>query len=152
RIIRVPILLRPSGRARRMAPAAPWRSGAVKRLTILAVLTACAALAPLAAGPEAGPDLAHDEAVLRDAPAGLDGPALPDFFRQRPLSAADRERLAGLVADLGSDDFGKREAATRDLLLAGRAALPFLKPALAADDLEVSRRAREVVQAIESGH
>src|SRR5262249_46223025 len=89
------------------------------------------------------------EKQLKDAGLPTDGPGLLDFFRKRTLSNADQEKLQTLVRQLGDDTFRAREQATRELVKIGRAALPFLRPALTDPDAEVARRARHCVKAIE---
>jgi hypothetical protein len=62
---------------------------------------------------------------------------------------APAPNLPRLVADLGSDDFARREQATRALDALGAPALDELRRAAAGDDAEVRRRARELVEKIE---
>jgi hypothetical protein len=60
----------------------------------------------------------------------------------RPPAAPDAGKARGWIADLGSDDFGRREAASRELAKLGAAAKPLLRGALkTSPDLEVRRRA-----------
>ena len=58
-------------------------------------------------------------------------------------------RVADLIAQLGSDRYAEREEAARALDAVGPAALPGLRAAAHGDDPEVSRRAAELVAAIE---
>jgi HEAT repeat protein len=92
-----------------------------------------------------------DEALLKGAALGVDGPALLEFFRKRTVSPADEKRAAGLVADLGHTDYPVREKATRQLKALGPAALPALRRAAQSDDAEVKRRARDCLGSIEAG-
>src|SRR5262245_47864735 len=62
---------------------------------------------------------------------------------------APAPNLPRLVADLGSDDFARREQATRAPDALGAPALDELRRAAAGDDAEVRRRARELVERIE---
>lgn len=70
--------------------------------------------------------------------------ALPREVDGRPAT----ERIARLVAQLGDDDFAVREAAGEELAEIGEGALVALRGAVAAEDLEVRRRAEDVVQTI----
>ncbi len=92
-----------------------------------------------------------DEALLREHRVGTDGPALLAFFRERTLTEADRERLADLVRQLGSDDFAQREKASAALVARGTPAVPFLRPAATSTDAEVARRARACLEEIDRG-
>src|SRR5688572_24062329 len=62
--------------------------------------------------------------------------------------ALDDETLKRLVRELGDNNFAVREAASQRLRDIGQPALQALKRAAAADNLEVSRRAEKLVQAI----
>lgn len=53
--------------------------------------------------------------------------------------------LAAVVSQLGAPQFARREAASRDLVEAGLAALPALSTAVRSDDLEVASRGVEVL-------
>jgi hypothetical protein len=57
-----------------------------------------------------------------------------------------KEQIAGWVKQLGADDFTTREEATKRLWQAGEAAEAALQEALASDDAEVKRRARELLE------
>jgi WD40 repeat protein len=67
-----------------------------------------------------------------------------------PGQKAGPAQIARLVEQLGDDDFGTREAATRRLKEIGEPALASLHKAMASKDLEVRRRAREIVSVIEN--
>jgi hypothetical protein len=95
--------------------------------------------------------LASDEKLLRDAGLGTDAGALLDFFRKRTLTEADRDRLTATVRLLGDKSFRARERASAELISAGRAALPFLRPAQLDPDREVARRASRCIEEIERG-
>jgi HEAT repeat protein len=92
-----------------------------------------------------------DEALLREARVSTDGPGLLAFFRDRSLGEADRQRLADLVRQLGSDDFDQREKASTALIARGPLAIPFLRQAIASTDTEVARRARFALEEIDHG-
>ncbi len=62
---------------------------------------------------------------------------------------AEAERVARLIAQLGSSQFAEREAATRALAALGPAALDGLRRAAQADDAEVRRRAQKLLRGVE---
>jgi HEAT repeat protein len=94
-------------------------------------------------------DTARHEATLKQAGLGTDGPALLHFFRKRTPTAEDQKRLAEAMRHLGDGEFEVREKASQQLITAGRAALPLIRPALDDPDAEVVRRARECLETIE---
>jgi len=89
-----------------------------------------------------------DEKTLREAGVGTDGPALVALLRRHILAETDQLRLRQLVAQLGDDVYATREKAAAELRLAGRKAVPFLRPALEDKDPERARRARDCLDAI----
>jgi hypothetical protein len=90
------------------------------------------------------------EQTLTASGVKTDTPALLDFFRKRTLADAERERLARLVQQLGADQFSERVSAQETLIKAGRKAVALLTPAVRDPDLEIARRARQCLQAIEA--
>src|SRR5262249_51061964 len=66
-----------------------------------------------------------------------------------PLLADESANVGRLVAQPGSYDFAEREAAARALESVGPAALPELRQAAAGQDLEVRRRAVDLVRRLE---
>src|SRR5688500_12442225 len=94
-------------------------------------------------------ETARHEATLKQAGVGTDGATLVAFFRKRTPNDEERKRLAEARRQLGDEDFETREKASRDLIAAGRAALPLLRPAFKSEDVEVVRRARACVDEIE---
>jgi hypothetical protein len=120
-----------------------------KTLCVIAVIIA--AVSRTARAVETDADLADAEKTLREAKIAVDGPGLLKFFQQRTFSDAGRKKLADTVRLLGDRTFRVRRQASRDLLTAGRPALPFLKPARRDPDLEIARRAEQLVNHIESG-
>jgi hypothetical protein len=117
------------------------------RTTLLAL--GLAVLAAASARGEPGFDTAEDEKLLHDAGIATDAGGLLSFLRARTPSPADQARLTTRVGDLGSEAFTERERASRELVQAGRFALPLLRPALGSPDLEVARRAARCVEEIE---
>ncbi|MHC4778023.1 MAG: hypothetical protein ACYTFG_05530 [Planctomycetota bacterium] len=59
-----------------------------------------------------------------------------------------RERIAGLVARLGSESWKEREEASKELAAIGEAAVPALQKALESGDPEVAGRAEECLRQI----
>ncbi len=100
-------------------------------------------------GPASKPIVADpDAAALRGAGIQTDDASLLNFFRQRTPSRDGEARLQALVRQLGDRSFRKRQQASATLLSAGRAALPFLLPALHDHDPEIAARARRCIQAL----
>jgi hypothetical protein len=95
------------------------------------------------------PDFAYAERALRKIGTATDGNGLLTFIRANTLNEAKRKDLAAKVRALGSADFTEREKATQDLVALGRAALPYLRPAVDDPDLETSRRARRCIEQIQ---
>jgi hypothetical protein len=98
---------------------------------------------------EPDPEVAYAERALKEDGLPTDGASLLAFFRMRTLSTADQERLTRAVHHLGDEKFAVREQASRDLILAGRGALPFLRTGLTDPDPEIVRRARDCIDGIE---
>ena len=86
--------------------------------------------------------------TLKAANVSGTGPELLEYLRKRALSAASRERLAGLIRRLASESFAEREAAARDLVAAGPAAVPYLTEATRSTDVEVAQRAKDCLDKI----
>jgi HEAT repeat protein len=61
------------------------------------------------------------------------------------LSAEQVARLEKLVEQLGADNYGKREAATKAIRRFGKPAIPALRHAFKSSDFEVSHRARQLL-------
>jgi hypothetical protein len=102
------------------------------------------------AEPSSSPsDLAYAERALRKAGADIDGAGLLAFIRARTMSDEQRKGLANKVRALGSAEYTEREKASRELVALGRAALPYLRPAVNDPDLETSRRARRCIEQIQ---
>jgi hypothetical protein len=70
---------------------------------------------------------------------------------QSPAKKTDPKAIAALIAQLGDEDFQKRQAATRSLGAIGRPALAALREAADKhDEAEVRRRAKGLVETIEN--
>jgi len=130
-----------------------WRRATVTthRCTALVSIFLLFTCAGLGRGAEAASELNESLKTLQGAGVAADGPALLAFFRDRTLTEAKKRELAAKVKRLGDNSFGVREKAARELVAAGQAAVPFLKAGLKEPDLEVSRRAGQCLEAIESG-
>jgi hypothetical protein len=63
--------------------------------------------------------------------------------------AADGQDIERLIQQLGSGKFAERDAAQKALDTIGPEALPALRKAAASDDAEISRRAKELIPALE---
>lgn len=95
------------------------------------------------------PDFAYAERALRKAGIATQGNGLLAYLREHTLTAAKRQRLANRVRALGSAEYTEREKAGHELVELGRAALPYLRPAVNDPDLEISRRARRCIEQIQ---
>jgi hypothetical protein len=121
-------------------------------LILLTTLSACHlfTLSSSAAEPSlSNPDLVYAERALRKIGAATDGNGLLTFIKTHTLTEAQRKRLNAMVRALGSPEYTEREKASRDLIAFGRAALPYLRPAVNDADLETSRRARRCIEQIQ---
>jgi HEAT repeat protein len=98
-------------------------------------------------------DQAADEALLRGARIGTDGPALVEFFCGRLVkSEADEKLIEGLVEKLSSGRFKEREKASGELIAIGVPARPALAGAISHRDAEVRKRVADCLAAIESAN
>src|SRR5262245_61792676 len=61
-------------------------------------------------------------------------------------SAKSQAEIQRLIQQIGAADYAAREEATRQLLAAGRQAIPLLAEAAAGDDMETAYRAVRVLQ------
>ena len=119
-----------------------------KALALVAVMGLACGL--LGIGWAADPDSsAADEQILKAAKIGIDNASLLAFFRDRTVSDAARANIDNLIGKLGDNSFKVRQKASVDLVKLGPAAMPFLDKALKNPDLEVSRRAEDVLRQIE---
>jgi hypothetical protein len=95
------------------------------------------------------PSTVTDEETLKTAKIGTDAPALLKYLRERSRHEAIKETVRDLIRQLGDDSFAVRERASSRLVALGSPARPFLKEALASDDVEVARRAERILQVID---
>jgi HEAT repeat protein len=89
-----------------------------------------------------------DEAALKAAGIPTDGPGLAAYFKKRTTAISDVARIKELVRQLGDDDFKMREEASRQLVMLGPRARPFLQTALKDSDPEIVRRAEDCLERI----
>jgi HEAT repeat protein len=91
--------------------------------------------------------------ILRDAWRAwwrnTDGEALLGVAREHTLRPQMRQNIQQLIRKLGDDEFSVREAAFDELLRLGRITLPQMREAVSSKDLEIVRRARELIERIE---
>jgi hypothetical protein len=73
---------------------------------------------------------------------------LGDVGQFDPKAEASKAEIEKLIADLASEDFETREAATTKLALIGDPALPYLEKAAKAEDLEARRRANDLASTL----
>jgi HEAT repeat protein len=93
-------------------------------------------------------DAAYAERILREAGAATDDRGVLAYIRAHTLTEEELDRLARAVRFLGDEEFRVREDASRQLIAAGRSALPFLSPAIHDPDPEIARRAKRCIEAI----
>jgi len=89
-----------------------------------------------------------DLAILKAGGANTDNKGLLAFVRKRTVSEALRTKIAGLIRELGHDEYATRNRATQDLIDIGGPARPQLRDALNDSDLEIRTRARRALTKI----
>src|SRR6516162_5025078 len=92
-----------------------------------------------------------DVEMLKAHSIATDGPGILAFFRQRTSDVSDTTRIKALVRQLGDDQFKQRETASKQLVMIGPRARPFLQEAVKDADPEISRRARECLTHVGEG-
>lgn len=80
--------------------------------------------------------------------SGLAVLAMAVSIHADPGKASQAERVAGLIRQLGHDDFAVRDAAGKELEAIGEPALEALRKSTADADPEVQMRAAQIVQAV----
>jgi HEAT repeat protein len=96
-------------------------------------------------------EVAGDERLVKEAGVEPSTAGLLAYFRQRTLTDADRKHLETLVRQLGDEAFAVRERASKELVKHGAAAVPPLRRAQRAPDVEVARRATMCLEEIVAG-
>jgi HEAT repeat protein len=89
-----------------------------------------------------------DESALKAAGIPTDGPGLAAYFKKRSTTASNEAHIKELVRRLGDDEFRTREEASRQLVMLGPRARPFLQAALKDADPEIVRRAGDCLERI----
>ena len=89
-----------------------------------------------------------DESALKAAGIPTDGPGLSAYFKKRTTSLSNVGHIKELVRRLGDDEFKTREDASRQLMMLGPRARPFLQAALKDHDPEIVRRAQDCLERI----
>jgi hypothetical protein len=92
-----------------------------------------------------------DMSVLKAAGIPTDASSLAAYFKRRTATLADQARIKELVRRLGNDEFKVREEASRQLVMLGPRARPFLQAALKDSDPEIVRRAQDCLESIARG-
>jgi HEAT repeat protein len=93
-------------------------------------------------------DVDADVSTLKAAGIPTDGPGLAAYFQKLTTSVSKEGRIKELVRQLGDDEFKKREEASRQLMMLGPRARPFLQAALKDTDPEIVRRAQDCLERI----
>lgn len=78
----------------------------------------------------------------------VDGRALVETVRRSVPDDAARERVRGLIVQLGDDDFAVRESASAELLTGGAVAVSLLRLAVRDPDPEIAHRAEECLKTL----
>jgi outer membrane protein assembly factor BamB len=105
---------------------------------------------PGSGGDESEKAGAAEEQVLREAKLPTDNKSLVAALRQRVLPDANQKELERLLAQLGSEKFVVREKAHAALLAQGLNALPVLRQAEHASDVELKKQAEGLREELET--
>lgn len=84
-----------------------------------------------------------EERLLKEYGVATTNKDLLDLVRNRTPSADSAKKVADLVRELGDDEFGVRERASKGLIALGSIAVPALQAARRNTDREISTRASE---------
>lgn len=90
-----------------------------------------------------------DKQILKTAHVASDAASLLKFLQKRTLAEGDREKVQGLIRQLGSNVYRLREQAGAELIARGPAVVEMLKAALVDADLEIVRRAEKCLARIQ---
>ncbi len=94
-------------------------------------------------------DVARSRDLLRDAGFRPDASGALAYLQSWLPDPQRQARLRGYLAQLGDDDFDRREEASRQLRQAGPAVLADLRRAADSSDPEVRRRARDLLEQVD---
>jgi hypothetical protein len=99
----------------------------------------------------AEPDTFKDDLkIVRESGLKGEGPDLLEYFRKKTLKQPDPKEIAGLVKQLGDEDFGTREKAFTTLVSMGGSALAGIKAGENDADLEVRERVADLKKRIDT--
>ena len=101
-------------------------------------------------GNESG--LNADRDLIKQAGLSITPKDLKEFLEQRILGETQEKEIRQLIEQLGARRYAAREKAMTALLRWGEAARSFLKSAIADSDLEISRRAKRCLEAIDQSY
>ncbi len=116
----------------------------MKRIFLVVVLLSFA-VRPVEAAPD---PLLQDEALLRAAGVGTDGPGLLAFFRSRAAVDVEPTRLAALLKSLADEQVPVREQAAGELVAIGPPAVPALRLLASDHDHPAAPLAQRCLKAI----
>jgi hypothetical protein len=116
---------------------------------ILVLLSLLMATGMRAAAEDRPTDALPDFAILRRQGAEPDRESVSKVLRDLQPSDNQRERIAALITQLGSDDYGEREAATEELMRMPWPPLRELKEAAKSKDAELQQRAERILAGAE---
>lgn len=80
---------------------------------------------------------------------GTDGKTLIEEFTRRTLSNAERDKVLGLIRDLGKENEKERQATMLEVVNCGPKALPLLRQAMEDANLRISEAARRCVDQLQ---
>jgi len=118
-------------------------TAAIVALAMSLLALGCAQQAPAPAAQADAPKPAAEQ----PAPAPKAAPpAAPETPAKAPAAEPPKgDRAAGLIEQLGSTDYAKREAATKELAAMGKEIIPALEKAAKDPDAERAGRARDLI-------
>lgn len=79
----------------------------------------------------------------------VEGPSLLEEIKGRTISNDDREKLLGLIKNLGDANVETRETASKDITQMGKKACPMLRQAVAVGDARITAFALKCIEAID---
>src|SRR3954468_18786583 len=90
----------------------------------------CAGITLILIGAVALAGVPADEELLKKAHIGADDAELLAYFRQRTVGEPERQRIVGLIRQLGNDAYALRERAVGELIEVGLPAIGLLRQGL----------------------
>lgn len=116
------------------------RAGFVRQMLSARLVIPAAVVIVVGGGLAAAEEPATQPATQRTAPP-----------EAQPDTGPNSSQISGWIEQLAAEQFAQREAATRSLAAAGRAAIAPLQEAIGRGDLEVSSRAVEIMREMLAG-